>query len=172
MKGLLQKLKGIVRSAKPAVDNSNQTALDNSRQVWANNLNSLAYERETSKLKEKWATASIRLQQKLQQEKETQLAQGGFKNWDALKVEQSKDNAAEFYSSRSWQNLRYEAFKRYGKHCALCGRSTADGVTLHVDHIKPRSKYPEMALDIENLQILCEDCNMGKGARDKTKWRK
>lgn len=172
MKGLLQKLKNILHSAKPVVDNGNPSVLDNSRQAWTNNLKSLAYEQETSALKKRWAEASIKLQQARQQEKEAQLAQGGFNNWDSLKVEQSKNDATEFYRSRSWQNLRYEAFKRYGKRCALCGRSPADGVILHVDHIKPRSKHPELALDINNLQILCEDCNMGKGVRDKTKWRK
>ncbi|MFC6439812.1 HNH endonuclease [Bowmanella sp. JS7-9] len=33
---------------------------------------------------------------------------------------------------------------------------------LHVDHVKPRAKFPELALDINNLQILCETCNLGK----------
>ena len=43
-----------------------------------------------------------------------------------------------------------------------CERSPIDGVKLHVDHIKPRSKYHELELDFNNLQILCEDCNLGK----------
>jgi hypothetical protein len=34
----------------------------------------------------------------------------------------------------------------------------------HIDHIKPRSKYPELELDEDNLQVLCKDCNYGKGA--------
>jgi hypothetical protein len=37
---------------------------------------------------------------------------------------------------------------------------------LHVDHVKPRSKYPELALDLDNLQILCAACNTRKGDRD------
>ncbi len=45
------------------------------------------------------------------------------------------------------------------------------GIPLHVDHIKPRSKYPDLALDINNLQILCESCNLGKGAWDETDFR-
>lgn len=36
-----------------------------------------------------------------------------------------------------------------------------DGV-IQVDHIKPRSKYPELSLDIDNLQILCKACNKEK----------
>jgi uncharacterized protein (TIGR02646 family) len=67
-----------------------------------------------------------------------------------------------FYRSDLWRNLRYDAFKKYGQRCHCCG--VAGHVKqLHVDHIKPKSKYPELALDIRNLQILCEDCNKGKG---------
>ncbi len=37
--------------------------------------------------------------------------------------------------------------------------------------MKPRSKYPELALDPENLQVLCRACNMGKRAWDETDFR-
>lgn len=77
----------------------------------------------------------------------------------------------DFYKSTEWKRLRYMAFKKYGTKCQLCGKSAKDEVKIHVDHIKPRSKYPELALDIKNLQILCEDCNLAKGAWDSTKWR-
>jgi hypothetical protein len=73
-----------------------------------------------------------------------------------------------FYTQPAWLKLRYEAFKINGRACQVC-RSTE--VKLHVDHIKPRSKYPELALDINNLQILCEPCNLGKGNWDETDWR-
>lgn len=36
---------------------------------------------------------------------------------------------------------------------------------------KPPSKFPDLALVLANLQILCEDCNLGKMARDQTDWR-
>ena len=42
---------------------------------------------------------------------------------------------------------------------------------MNVDHIKPRKKYPELALDKSNLQVLCEECNHGKGNWDETDWR-
>jgi 5-methylcytosine-specific restriction endonuclease McrA len=40
-----------------------------------------------------------------------------------------------------------------------------------MDHIKPRSKYPHLALDINNLQPACADYNTGKGNWDSTDWR-
>jgi|LakMenE18May11ns_1017448.scaffolds.fasta_scaffold9737470_3 5-methylcytosine-specific restriction endonuclease McrA len=76
-----------------------------------------------------------------------------------------------FYDTREWKELRYQALKIYGPRCQCCGASPADGIVIHVDHIKPRSKYPELELDIKNLQILCEPCNIGKSNKDDTDWR-
>ncbi|EIW6162743.1 HNH endonuclease [Salmonella enterica subsp. enterica serovar Saintpaul] len=77
----------------------------------------------------------------------------------------------EFYRSPEWRALRYQALVKYGAVCACCGRSAKHGLVMHVDHIKPRSKFPELALDINNLQILCEDCNIAKSNTDEIKWR-
>lgn len=76
----------------------------------------------------------------------------------------------EFYRSREWQHCRYVALKRAGGRCECCGRD-AFAAVLHVDHIKPRSRYPWLALDPANAQVLCDDCNMGKGTWDETDWR-
>lgn len=73
-----------------------------------------------------------------------------------------------FYKTREWQELRYRALKLYGKKCGCCEATTGP---FHVDHIKPRSKHPELELEISNLQVLCADCNMGKGNKDETDWR-
>lgn len=67
--------------------------------------------------------------------------------------------------------LRYTALARYGNHCACCGRSPKDGIILHVDHILPRKTHPELQADINNLQILCHECNLGKGNRCTKDWR-
>jgi 5-methylcytosine-specific restriction endonuclease McrA len=79
--------------------------------------------------------------------------------------------SAEFYASAEWKRLRYQALVKNGAACQCCGATRAGGVTLHVDHIKPRSKYPELELSLDNLQVLCEPCNMGKSAWDETDWR-
>jgi len=73
----------------------------------------------------------------------------------------------DFYSSKEWRNLRYLALSLCEGKCTCCGRSAAEhGIVLHVDHIKPRSLYPELSLQLKNLQILCEDCNIGKSNLD------
>ncbi len=73
-----------------------------------------------------------------------------------------------FYDSREWRELRYAVLKSRGRKCEACG--TVDK-QIHVDHVKPRSRYPELSLVESNLQILCVDCNLGKGAWDETDWR-
>jgi 5-methylcytosine-specific restriction endonuclease McrA len=80
-------------------------------------------------------------------------------------------SAEAFYETPEWRKLRYEALVKYGAKCSCCGTTRADGKTIHVDHIKPRSRFPHLALTLSNLQVLCEDCNIGKGAWDHTDWR-
>lgn len=77
----------------------------------------------------------------------------------------------DFYSSRLWKILRYQAFEKYGNKCQCCGGTPQDDLTMHVDHVKPRSTHPELELDINNLQVLCEDCNVGKLNQWDTNWR-
>jgi 5-methylcytosine-specific restriction endonuclease McrA len=76
-----------------------------------------------------------------------------------------------FYTSDNWRRLRYEAIIKYGRKCMACG-AVGPGVVFHVDHIKPRSQFPHLELNIDNLQVLCESCNIGKSNWDQTDWRK
>lgn len=78
--------------------------------------------------------------------------------------------ASKFYSSREWRHLRYEVLSEKGNSCQCCGATPKDGARIHVDHIKPRSIYPEIALDKDNLQVLCDDCNIGKSNIKEDRW--
>jgi 5-methylcytosine-specific restriction endonuclease McrA len=80
-------------------------------------------------------------------------------------------NSDDFLKSFEWRKLRMMALKRDGARCVCCGATAAGGSQIHVDHIKPRRSHPELALALSNLQILCEDCNHGKGSWDDTDWR-
>jgi 5-methylcytosine-specific restriction endonuclease McrA len=42
---------------------------------------------------------------------------------------------------------------------------------MNVDHIVPRKVAPDLALDIRNLQLLCPNCNNGKGNKDHVDFR-
>jgi 5-methylcytosine-specific restriction endonuclease McrA len=76
-----------------------------------------------------------------------------------------------FLFTFEWRRVRMEALKKYGPKCMCCGATPATGAVMNVDHIKPRKKWPSLALDVNNLQILCHDCNHGKGNWDQTDWR-
>lgn len=89
------------------------------------------------------------------------------RNWSEYHIK-----TREFYSSSEWKRLRYIILKEQGGRCQCCGRSAKDGVVLHVDHIVPLSKDWSKRLDKNNLQILCEDCNLGKSNTDSIDWRK
>jgi 5-methylcytosine-specific restriction endonuclease McrA len=77
----------------------------------------------------------------------------------------------DFLQTFEWRRLRMQALKKYGAKCMCCGATPAGGAVMNVDHIKPRKIFPELALDIDNLQILCHECNHGKGNWDMTDWR-
>ncbi len=88
--------------------------------------------------------------------------------WQREKIDPVSDS---FLSSYEWRRIRMEVLKKYGARCQCCGATAKDGVVIHVDHIKPRRLFPQLALDINNLQVLCEVCNHGKGNWDMTDWR-
>ena len=71
-----------------------------------------------------------------------------------------------FYRTKAWRELRLSILLESDCSCKICGITSERGAVLHVDHIKPRSLYPELALDKSNLQVLCEDCNIAKSNSD------
>ena len=77
------------------------------------------------------------------------------------------DNQQSFYELPQWQKLRYAILKKYRK-CCLCGSIE----NLHVDHIKPRSRFPALELEPDNLQVLCKRCNLAKLNHDCEDYRK
>jgi hypothetical protein len=82
----------------------------------------------------------------------------------------SNDKFKEFYASWEWKRLRYEFLKQQRRRCQCCGAMAADGAKIVVDHIKPIRRFWHLRLEISNLQLLCDDCNMGKGSHDYTDW--
>ena len=81
------------------------------------------------------------------------------------------DVVQEFYASFEWRRMRMEVFKLYERKCMCCGARPEDGVRIHVDHIRPLRFFWDLRLNIDNLQVLCEVCNHGKGNWDRTDWR-
>ena len=100
-----------------------------------------------------------------------ELIKKTVKRINRAKFKPKASPANEFYRSTAWKELRYIALANSEGKCNLCGGSAKDGLRIHVDHIKPRSKFPEYELDLDNMQVLCEDCNIGKSNFDSIDWR-
>ena len=76
-----------------------------------------------------------------------------------------KDTA--FYSSAPWLSLRFSVLMKYGEVCMKCGSTHH----IAVDHIKPRSLYPLLELEFNNMQVLCRSCNSSKSNREIVDYR-
>ena len=101
-------------------------------------------------------------QERIKAEKEAYIACDTVKKFSRpMTTEFIQSN--EFLKSFTWLQLRMKVLAKHGNRCECCGATPKDGVKICVDHIKPRKFYPQLALDERNLQVLCDDCNFGKG---------
>ena len=66
-----------------------------------------------------------------------------------------------FLRTREWIAVRNRYLATVEHVCATCGSTHR----IVVDHVLPRSRYPELALTPSNFQVLCWDCNMSKACR-------
>ena len=113
-------------------------------------------------------TSSIR---RLKHVKESLVTKRYFKYLRVLTKDRKE--TPKFYSTSEWRDLRIifiTKMKKNGKlTCSYCNVSMRE-CTVHVDHIKPRSVHPELAMDLNNLAISCHKCNSSKGAKSLSAW--
>lgn len=82
----------------------------------------------------------------------------------AVEINARYEPRAEFNRWRNsqdgqlWKQQQYQAQKG---RCAIC-QQFIQLKGSHIDHIKPLSRYPHLALDARNLQIACPECNASK----------
>jgi 5-methylcytosine-specific restriction enzyme A len=81
----------------------------------------------------------------------------------------TREQKGKFYNSPSWKQLREVIKKRDNYECQQCkreGRVFLDTneyseraqrkkIMMVVDHIKELEDYPELALEVDNLETLC-----------------
>jgi 5-methylcytosine-specific restriction endonuclease McrA len=94
----------------------------------------------------------------------------GAQSWKPLRpLQEAEDKRIQsFYGSYEWKQLRYATLRKYPLRCMCCRNTDA---ILNVDHIRPIRKYWHLRLDPNNVQILCADCNRGKGNWDEADFR-
>lgn len=74
-----------------------------------------------------------------------------------------RNSGNDFLMTPEWKAMRRSVIETYGRRCMRCGTTPRDKRKTHVDHIKPRAKFPELKLEFSNMQVLCCRCNKKKG---------
>ncbi len=81
----------------------------------------------------------------------------------------SRDNLYPGY--KEW---RREVYKRDNFQCQVCGYNKSGALEAH--HKKPRNKYPELLLDVDNGITLCKKCHKevhyGKNIQSQNSWER
>lgn len=72
------------------------------------------------------------------------------------------------WTGGKWAYFRRQVLLRENHTCESCGLRE-EGL-MDVDHILPRKKYPELALDVGNLQVLCPNCHRRKTNKQVKLW--
>ena len=75
----------------------------------------------------------------------------------------AREFAREFYSSKVWQDCRNTYAKQAAHLCEECLRKgiyTPGVIVHHVEELNPHNiNNPEVALNFNNLELLCRDCH-------------
>lgn len=66
-------------------------------------------------------------------------------------------------NSVAYRQWRENVFIRDNYTCQKCGARSSEGekIILHAHHIKSFSKFPELRLDLDNGETLCDGCHLG-----------
>lgn len=84
---------------------------------------------------------------------------------DPINTPKVKNKKVDVCRTRLWKKVRLYMLENNKNACCKCGSRPSIN-NLHVDHIKPKSKYPHLAFKVYNLQLLCKKCNFEKGNKN------
>lgn len=65
-------------------------------------------------------------------------------------------------NTRNFRTLKPELLAKFNNQCAYCGTKLYDPLMADVEHFYPKSLYPHLMQDVDNLLIACRACNMIK----------
>lgn len=72
---------------------------------------------------------------------------------------QTLSEKLRFYKSSEWQRKRQEILERDNYECQHCKKRGQFSRARSVHHIRHLERWPELALDDDNLISLCEPCH-------------
>lgn len=77
------------------------------------------------------------------------------------------NNLHEFYTSSIWRNTQARILKENHYECQRCKNRGLVIKARTVHHKKYLRDYPELALDDNNLEAICENCHYDEHHRKK-----
>lgn len=83
-----------------------------------------------------------------------------YKVQSIINTKESYEYQKKIERLKMTDSLRYDILRRDNYRCQICGITAKEGAKLHVDHIMPIAKGGKTVPD--NLQTLCDRCNLGK----------
>ena len=90
-----------------------------------------------------------------------------------LSEKEQKELTQEYFESKKsksvWNRdyIRRALLDSTNGKCCYCEKKIGSGKTdMHIDHFKPKSKYPDSVVEWDNLMPSCPDCNRSKNDHD------
>lgn len=85
------------------------------------------------------------------------------------KVRECKHNKTEvpeeFYNHYRQDDVKEQLKEMYGELCCYCESRVGVVEFGHIEHRKPKKKFPEDTYDWDNLHLACTRCNVRKGRK-------
>lgn len=88
-----------------------------------------------------------------------------------MKKYKTREQKRKFYNSYAWHKLRKQVYER-DKECQECKRNGRVAIDVYelsnngrkviklvAHHRKELEHYPELALDINNIEMVCVECH-------------
>jgi 5-methylcytosine-specific restriction enzyme A len=83
-----------------------------------------------------------------------------YKKLRLLNLKKYKSDAKNLlYQSAEWKELRKKVMHRDNYMCTKCKTKNSITNSLQVEHVKPKSIYPELMFDLNNVITLCKRCH-------------
>lgn len=64
---------------------------------------------------------------------------------------------------KPYGNAQQPLVDKIGEFCSYCERWVSSGI--HIEHKKPKDKYPSLEFEWDNFLLACTNCNSAKGSR-------